>query len=235
VQPKVAEGQRTESSKLPIQVGRAVWSNLPLLLVMDAALFVGAIPVIALFFGGGSVLAPLVGALTLGPLWAGTVATTDRMIRDEAAGLQTFAENALRYARQGVVVALVPAIILTSMLGTLAILDLRPDERWMFVLLLVDGSMLALASLAGLSVFSLATTGGLSGWTLWRASLETVVVGPVTTLGTVALLILLGFLISWAPGFLPVLPTVLAVYLSAATWATVERWRERLEKDGGPE
>jgi uncharacterized membrane protein YesL len=235
VQPKVAEGQRPESSKLPIQVGRAMWSNLPLHLAMDAALFVGAIPAIALFFGGGSVLAPLVGALTLGPLWAGTVATTDRMIRDEAAGMRTFAENTLRYAGQGVVVALVPAIILTSMLGTLAILDVRPDERWVLVLLLVDGTMLTLAFLAGLSVFSLATTGGLSGWTLWRASLETVVVGPVTTLGTVALLILLGFLVSWAPGFLPVLPAPLAVYLSASTWATVGRWRERLGKDGDPE
>lgn len=235
MQPKVAEGQRTESSKLPIQVGRAVWFNLPLLLVMDAALFVGAIPMITLFFGGGSVLAPLVGALTLGPLWAGTVATTDRMIRNEAVGLRTFAENVLRYAGHGVAVALVPAIILTSMLGTLMILDVGPDERWMFVLLLVDGSVLALAFLAGFSVFSLATTGGLSGWSLWRASLETVVIGPVSTLGTVALLILLGFLVSWAPGFLPVLPAPLAVYLSGSTWATVGRWRKRLGKDGGSE
>jgi uncharacterized membrane protein YesL len=100
---------------------------------------------------------------------------------------------------------------------------------------LVDGSVLALAFLAGFSVFSLATTGGLSGWSLWRASLETIVIGPVTTLGTVALLILLGFLVSWAPGFLPVLPAPLAVYLSGSTWATVGRWRKRLGKDGGSE
>jgi hypothetical protein len=222
-------------SRLPIWVGMTVWSNLPLLLVMDVALFVGAVPAVALFVGGGSLLAPLVGAITLGPLWAGVVAVADRMVRGEAVSLRIFVGNVRRHARSGIAVSLVPAVVVTAILGTLAILATRTEQLWLFVPLLVDSSVLILVLLAGLAVFSLGTTGGLRGWTLWRASLESVVVSPMTMLGTMGFLVLLGFLVSWAPGFLPVLPAPFAVYLAASTWATIWRWQERTEKDGGHE
>jgi uncharacterized membrane protein YesL len=226
-----AEGQDADFSRFPILVGRTLWSNLPLLLVIDAVLSVGAIPTIVLFFGGGSLLAPIVCAITLGPLWAGTVAAADRMVRDEAVSLRAYIEEVWRHAGCGVKVSLVPATIVTAMLGTLAILDTRPSAWWLFVPLSVDGSALILVFLAGFSVFSLATTSELRGWALWRASLGVVTASPVTALGTVALLVLLGLLVSWAPGFLPVFPAPFAVYMSASTWATLGRWRERLEQE----
>ncbi len=231
------EERDTEHRGLPTQAGSTIWSNLPLLLVMDAVLFIGAIPTVALFFGGVSLLAPLVGAITLGPLWAGTVASTDHMIRDEVVSLRAFARNVSRHAGRGIRVSMVPAVVVTAILGTLAILEARPDQWWLLVPLFVDGSVLTLVCLASFSVFSLATTGGLKGWTLWRTSLGVVIASPMTALGTVALTVLLGFLVSWIPGVLPVLPAPLAVYLSAAVWATIQRKGEQVadlkEERGG--
>lgn len=222
-----APGSREERRPgLPARVGEAIWSNLPLLLVMDGALFVAALPAAALFFFGGSLLAPLAAALALGPVWAGSVASADRMIRDEAVHVRDFAESVRQYAWRGISVSLVPAVVATAALGTLAILE-STGERWLLAPLFADGSVSILVFLAGFSVFSLATTGGLRGWALWRASLEVAAADPMATLGSVAILILLGFLVSVVPGILPVLPAPLAVYLSAATWATIERERER--------
>jgi uncharacterized membrane protein YesL len=229
----VAVKRNTEH--LPIQVGKTIWSNLALLLAIDAVLFVVAIPMVALFFGGGSLLAALAGALTLGPFWAGTVASTDRMIRDEVVSLRVFVKNVRCYAGRGVMVSLVPAIVVTTILGTLAILEARPDEWWLFVPLFVDGSVLTLLFLATFSVFSLATTGRLKGWALWRASLEVVVANPMIALGTMALLVLLWFLVSLLPGLLPVLPAPLAVYLSAAAWSTISRREDETINTRGPE
>jgi len=223
----VEERDAEHTSKLPVWVGKTIWSNLPLLLAMDAVLFVGAVPAVTLFFGGSFLLAPLVGALTLGPLWAGTVASTDRMIRDEIVSLRTFAKMVRYHAGRGVRVSVIPAIVITAILGTLAILEARPDVRWLFIPLFVDASVLILVLLAGFSAVSLVTTGGLKGWTLWRTSLQVVAADPMITLGTMALLVLLGLLVSQVPGLLLLLPAPLAVHLSASTRLTV--WRQEDE------
>jgi uncharacterized membrane protein YesL len=227
----VEERDAGHTSSLPVWVGKTVWSNLPLLLAMDAVLFVGAVPAVALFFGGSFVLAPLVGILTLGPLWAGTIASTDCMIRDEAVSLRTFAKKVRHNAGRGVRVSAIPATVISAILGTLAILEAKPDARWLFVSLLVDGSVLTLVFLAGFSAFSLVTTGGLKGWTLWRTSFQVVAAHPMTTLGTMALLVLLGLLVSRVPGLLLLLPAPFAVHLSASTWSTVWRWEGKIGKE----
>jgi uncharacterized membrane protein YesL len=231
----VEERDSEHTSRLPVWVGKTIWSNLPLLLAMDAVIFIGAVPAVALFFGGGFLLAPLVGALTLGPLWAGTVASTDRMIRDEAVSLRTFAKKVRSHAARGVRVSLIPAIVITAILGTLAILETRPDARWLFIPLFVDASVLILVLLAGFSAFSLVTTGGLKGWTLWRTSFQVVAANPMTTLGTMALLVLLGLLVSRVPGLLLLLPAPFAVHLSASTWSTVWRREGKIGKEQGLE
>lgn len=212
-----------EHTRLPVWVGQTIWSNLPLLLAIDAVLFVGAIPAVALFFGGGFLLTPLVGALTLGPLWAGTVAATDRMVRNETVSVVAFARSVRQYAMRGITVSVVPALVATAILGTLYIMEARPDEQWLFVPLLADGSVATLVFLAGFSAFSLATTGGLKGWTLWRVALEMIVASPMAAVVTVALLALLGLLVNSFPGLLPVFPALLAVHLSASTQTAIRQ------------
>lgn len=215
----------TEHPQLPIWVGRTIWDNLFLLLAMDAVLFVGAIPAIALSFTGGFLLAPLSAALTLGPLWAGTVAVTDRLIQDEVVSLRKYAKHVYCYARRGVAVSMVPAFVATAPLAALTILQVRPNERWLFIPLFVSGTVSTLVFLAAFSAFSLATTGNLRGQALWRESLAIVVTSPVITLGTVGILVIMGFLVSLVPGLLPVFPALLAVHLSAYAWGATSRWK----------
>lgn len=221
-----ADSDAAGHSQFPIWVGRTIWDNLFLLLVMDAVLFVGAVPAISLFFTGGFLLAPLLAALTLGPLWAGTIAVTDRLIQDEAVSLRKFAQNVRCYARHGITVSMIPALVVTAPLATLTILQARPNEQWLFIPLFVSSTVSTLVFLAGFSVFSLATTGNLRGRALWRVSIALVVANPVITLGTVGIFVVVGFLVSWVPGLLPLLPALLAVYLSAYTWGTISRWKE---------
>jgi uncharacterized membrane protein YesL len=216
-----------EHPQLPVWVGRTIWDNLFLLLVMDAVLFVGAIPTIVLSFTGGFLLAPLLAALTLGPLWAGTIAVTDRLIQDEAVSLRKFAKSVRCHARHGITVSVVPALVVTGALAALAVLQVRPNEKWLFIPLFVSGSVSTLVFLAGLSAFSLATTGNLRGQTLWRVSIMVVVTSPVITLGTLGIFVVMGFLVSWVPGLLPLFPALLAVHLSAYTWEAISRWKER--------
>jgi uncharacterized membrane protein YesL len=228
-----SEGRGAEHSKLPLRVAETAWSNLPLLLLMDAVLFVGAVPMIVLFAGGVFLLAPLAGALFLGPLWAGTVAATDLMVRDEAVSARDFLRAVRDHAGRGVAISTVPAAVATAALGALAVLETRPQALWVIAPLFVEGSLMVLVFLACFSAFSLATTGGLRGWTLWRASLELAAGNPLLTLGTVALLVLLGFLVSWLPGMLVVLPALLAVHLSASTWAVIWRCQENVRRTSG--
>jgi hypothetical protein len=219
---RAGEEREGADQRLPVRAAQAIWYNLPVLLAMDLVLLAGAVPAAALLFGGGSLLAPLVAALTLGPLWAGVVASADGMVRDEAIGVRAFANNVRRFARRGVAVSLLPAAVVTAIVGTLGLLEASPGSRWLFVPLFVDGSVATLLVVAGFSAFSLATTGGLGGWHLWRTSLAVAAAGPMATVGTLALLVLLGFLCGWAgPGLLPFLPAPFAVYLSAITWNTV--------------
>lgn len=217
----------TEHPQLPIWVGRTIWDNLFLLLVMDVVLFVGAIPAVVLSFTSGFLLAPLLAALTLGPLWAGTIAVTDRLIQDEAVSLRKYAKHVRCYAWRGVAVSMVPAFVATALLAALAVLQVRPNEQWIFVPLFVSGTASTLVFLAAFSAFSLATTGNLRGQSLWRVSLAAVVTSPIVTLGTVGILVIMGFLVSLLPGLLPVFPALLAVHLSAYTWGAVSHWKEK--------
>jgi len=217
---------------LPVEIARYVWSELPLLLALNLVLIVGTIPFLVLLLGGFSLVAPLVAALTFGPLWAGTVAVTDGIVHDNPASFRVFLRNVRRYAKRGMAVSLVPAAVMTTLLGTLAVLAVNPDERWLLLPLLADGSVAILVFLAGFSVFTFATTYGLRGVTLWKASLTTAATGPMVTLGTVALLLLLVWLIKWAgPAVVLALPAPFAVYLSATTRFTVQRRARRGEQE----
>jgi uncharacterized membrane protein YesL len=207
---------------LPGQVAHAVWTNLPLLVVLDAVVVVAAVPTLVAVLSGGYLLAPAVAALTVVPAWAGVVAATDRLVAGDAVSWRTCAELLRRHARCGVALGSVAALVATAALGTLALIAANPGQLWLLLPLSADGIVAVLLVLAGLSVFSLATTAGLRGWTLVRSALELAGTHRMATAGSLALLILLGFAASWLPGLAAVVPAPLAVYLSACTAAAVQ-------------
>jgi uncharacterized membrane protein YesL len=216
---------------LPGQVAGLVWSNLPLLLALDAVLALAAVPAVVAVLGGGYLVAPVLAGVTVIPVWTAVVAATDRMALGDAVSLRTWARLFCRHALRGLAIGLVVAAALTATLGALAARAALPDVGWLALPLVVDGSVLVLLAVAGLSAFTLATTGGLRGWTLVRAALELASTHKLATAGTVGLLVLLAFLVMWLPGTAVVVPAPLAVYLSVWTAAAVGRHPES-DQDG---
>ncbi len=214
---------------LPAQVAALVWSNLPLLLVLDAVLALAAVPAVVAVLGGSYLVAPVLVGVTVIPVWTAVVAATDRMAAGDAVSLRTWAELFCRHAVRGLAIGLVVAAALTATLGALAVRAALPDLGWLVVPLVVDGSVCVLLAVAGLSAFSLATTGGLRGWTLLRASLELASTHKLATAGTVGLVVLLSFVVMWLPGAVAVVPAPMAVYLSVWTAAALGR-----RPDGDP-
>jgi uncharacterized membrane protein YesL len=208
---------------LPAQVAALVWANLPLLLVLDAVLALAAVPAGVAVLSGGYLVAPVLAGMIVVPVWTAVVAATDRMAAGDAVSLRTWARLFCRHAVRGLAFGLVAAAASTATLGALAARAVLPELGWLALPLIVDGSVLVLLAVAGLSVFSLATTGGLRGWTLFRAALELAATHKLATAGTVGLLVLLAFLVMWLPGSAVVLPAPLAVYLSVWTAAAVGR------------
>jgi hypothetical protein len=210
---------RTEETAFLGELAGAIWSNLTTLLIIDSLLLAAAMPVVLLALAGVWLLAPLVAVVTLGPLWAATIAVADRLNLGDDASLRTFARMVGRHGRTGAAVSGVPGVVATALLGTGNLLAAHPGERWLLLPLFVDGSVATLALLAAFSAFSLATTGGMTGVPLWRASLAVAAASPLTTLASIALLVL-----AWLGStvFGPIVPVLLAaplgLFLSATTW-----------------
>ena len=184
-----------------------IWSELPLLLAIDLALLAGALPPLLLVASGLAPLAPLAAALTLAPLWMAAVAAADRLLAGEAVPVRSFAGLVLRFGRSGSAAALVPALPLTALLGTLAILGADPGRRWLLVPLFVDASATVLALLGALAAFPLIVRTGLRGRPLWVRALAAVAGSPLRTAATVAVVVL-----AWGAGQAvgPLVPVLLA-------------------------
>ncbi|MGH3488880.1 MAG: hypothetical protein ACRDP8_13330 [Actinopolymorphaceae bacterium] len=220
---------------LPRLVATTVWTNLPLLLAIDVCMVVAAVPALVAVLVGGHLAAPLIAAVTLGPLWAATVATTDRMVRDEPVSLQAFGSALRRHAGRGVRLGVVAGTAVTAFLGTVATLAVNPGQRWLLVPLAADGAVMVLLGLVGLTAFTLTTSGGLRGWVLVRVALEAVTAHRMPVAGAVALIVLIAALVSWVPGTSAVVPAPLAVFLSAWTMRAYARFDlkpgERVDDD----
>lgn len=204
--------------------GRVIWERLPALLALDAALVLAAMPALMLGFGGAPFAAIAVATLVTAPVWAGIVAMADRMIRDEAVTLREFPGMVRDHAARAIAIAAVPAAVATLILLTF---ELTGTSGGLAALLLAETSLAIIVLTAMLAVFSLGTTGGLTGWPLWRASTAVVAASPVATVGLVALLVLL-VLLAQPLGLVVfmVAPAPFAVVSSAMTWATVDQYHD---------
>ncbi|MBM7785026.1 hypothetical protein [Tenggerimyces flavus] len=202
----IVNALRAVAGELPVIVGRTVWTQLPLLLVVDLVVVVACVPgvLVALVW---PMLAPLVFGAVLGPVWAGALSVAGALVRDEPWSVR----NGLAGLKIGLVLGAVGA----AAVGTLTLWNANPERTWLLVPLFVDGTVLALLAVASLSAFTLAES-GLRGWNLWLSALRLAARRPVLTAGTLALAILAGLAVSWLPAIALVLPGPFAVFLAAS-------------------
>ncbi len=207
-----------------IQVGRTVWENLALLLFTDVVLVLAALPVLFLGLSGLLYPALLLVALLCGPVWASIVATSDQLNRGSEVSVSTFVSLLRRHALRGMGVSMVLMLLVAAFAVTVDAIGRYPEATWIGVFLLLECSLAIIVAASSVAVFSLATTGGLRGWNLWRASLAVGIANPLATAGSLALLVVLMFLVNRIGlVLLAVIPAPCAVLFSAITWSTVER------------
>lgn len=226
----IIPGKRVASDdpRLLVKAGQTIWEQLPLLLLIDIVIMFAVFPAAAMWLGGLPYLALVAAVIACGPVLAGAFAMADRMNRDDVVTARTFARLVRRHALHGVAVMAVPGAVAMAFVALLDGLSRYPDATWLMVPLLLDCSVAMIVAMASIAVLSLATTGNLRGWQLWRASLAVGVAQPLATFGALALLVVLAFLVQQV-GFvlLAVIPAPCAVVFSAMSWATVERYTAR--------
>jgi hypothetical protein len=194
-----------------------VWQHTPLLLLMNVAVAIALLPALLLLLGGAAIAAPFAAALAVGPVWAATIATTDRMAVDEPVSALGFARGLRRHCRAGLRIAAVPALVASSLL-TAGSLVSQPSGGWVWVGCLVAGLIAAgVVVLALPFVFSLATTAGIRGRRAWVTALLLAGHRPGRTLTLLALVALAAALSNLlGPGVLLLAPSLVALRCSAA-------------------
>lgn len=196
-----------------------LWQSLPLLLVLDVLLVISAIPVLAAAYVWLPA-APLVAALTIGPVWATTTALTDQLTADRVRRLRDIGSAFGKHGVTGVRVAAPAAVLAAAALHFLLV-------PWgLFLAALAAAGLVVVVALTP-AAYCLAVTAGRRGWALWRTAAAVAGTRPLFTIGSVALLILIATgLSSLSPalalGIAAILPAPLAMYASALTWHIVE-------------
>ena len=171
---------------LAITLARTIWDNVPLLLVIDAALAMAAFPVLLAAGFGAIYLAPLLAALLLGPVWLAAMHVAGKLLDGDGVSTGAFFRAIREFGAAGVRVAIVPGALMSLMLATLDLYGRNEGQSWMLVPIAVDG-MLAMTSLVLFFPASLlAASNGLSGRKLWRRAALLAGVSPMATLGMIA-------------------------------------------------
>jgi len=230
-----AETLNAPDAPLLLRVAKLVWDHLPLCLGADLALCLAAVPAVAVWLLGLSLLAPWVAALTLGPVWMATSALALSLVTGESVTWRSWCKVLTGQWRATVSLSAVPALVATIFIGTWQILVAHPHLTWLYLPLFADGCAATFVVLASLSAFSVSTSRGLRGWTLWKVSLAVTTLRPGKMLGTLALFLGLGVLLTICnAGLLPVLFAPLAVCLAALTNQTCAGLMEHEKRASEP-
>ncbi len=192
---QLSEKMNTSNASPLLHIVLLIWNQIPLLLMMDVMLGLSLIPAGVVWVVGFPLFAPVVAALTLGPIWTAVSAVANRLVRDESVSWRDFICAISQYWRTAIAVSLVPAAIATIFLATWLMLRAIPSTSWLYVPLFVDGCVGTFIFLASLSAFALVTSRPLHGWRLWKVSLALTILQPAKMLGTLALFVLLGLLL----------------------------------------
>lgn len=204
-----------------VAVGRLIGQELPLLATIGLLLaLVGS--VVAAVSLAAPLLAPVVAALGFGPVWLGATAGCDRLLGGEPVEQRDLGRLIGRHAQTGIGLALLPATVATLLLGSLAILAARPEQRWMLLPIAVDVAALAVLAGGGIAVFPLAATTRLRGRRRWAVALALAGRAPMATAGIAAIAILIALSARHvAPFFGPIMAAPLCLLATAVTRAQV--------------
>lgn len=173
-----------------LALARTVRDEVPLMMAISLAttLACAATAIVALTVAP---IAPFVAALTLGPVWIGAVAASIDAVDGNPTGLRGLLSAVRRHARTGIALTSVPAVVASALLGSLAISNARPDQRWLLAPIALDAILLAVVALGCVTIFPLALVSRLRGRDRWLAALALAGRDLTTTLGIVALIVLM--------------------------------------------
>ena len=181
-----AEADPQADQRLAVTLARTIWDNVPLLLVIDAALAMAAFPVLLAAGFGAVYFAPLLAALLLGPIWLAAMHVAGKLLDGDGVSIGAFFRAIREYGTAGIHVAIVPGVLMSVMLATLDLFGRNEGQNWMLLPVAVDG-MLAMTAIVLFFPASLLTvSNGLSGRNLWRQAAFLAGVSPMATLGMIA-------------------------------------------------
>lgn len=171
---------------LAVTLARTIWDNLPLLLVIDAALAAAAFPALLAGGFGALWLAPLLAAMLMGPLWLGAIAVSRKLLDGDGATTRTFIQAVRELGWLGVRLAIVPGGLLTLLLATLELYGRNEGQGWMLLPAAVDG-LVALAVVVLFFPASLLSVAEReSGKEIWKRAALLAGLSPMATLGLLA-------------------------------------------------
>jgi hypothetical protein len=173
-----------------VQVGRLVWTELPVLMLISLLATLAATVTMGVAVAVAA-LAPLVAAVLLGPAWIGSTTICARLLAGDAVGARSLVSAIWRRWRTGMGLSMPPAIVAMVLIGTASIRSGHEDQAWLLLPLGVDALILILLLLGGVMVFPLSVMTGLRGRDCWLAALALVGRNLVSTLGVAALVVLL--------------------------------------------
>lgn len=176
-----------DSGPMLAHVGRTLWDNVPFSLFASVLLLIAAAPASLVATSISPVIAWPLLVLCTGPVWAGTMAASGRLLEGDAVTLPVLLTLIRRHAWAVIRISVVPAIVGIILLGSLQVIDRNPDATWIVIPLLLDLGVAVVVGIALVPIFTLVTGRGLTGTDAWLAAAGIAIARPVPVLGTLTL------------------------------------------------
>jgi len=211
------EGGETRRDLDLILLGRLIWSELPLMAVINLMVVLSGTLVLATAIAFAPI-APLVGAILLGPVWVGATVGCSRLLAGDASGIGDLCRDIRQHALTGIRLALVPAVVVAVLMGSLAVESASDGQDWLLLPIAVDVMVLILLLFGSITAFTLAVATELHGRERWLAALVLAGRNLTVCLGIGALVVLLLLSVTIAGPFLALIAAgPLCLMTTAAT------------------
>jgi hypothetical protein len=223
--PTKALTAQEERQSLPIIVARTIWENSPILITIDLAIMLAALPALLAAGFGGLLLAPMLLAVFAGPPGIATLAAANAMLDGEVVNVGRFAGLVRTSARSGITLAVLPGAVASLLIGTLT---LAGDERhrWMLAPAVVDGLVLSGLLIVGVGAAWLASRDATVNQALFRRGAILAGSAPQAIGGIIAVAVLIGLSVQViGPLMAIVLAAPFGVFISATMRWIVENRR----------
>lgn len=188
-----------------VSTAGSLWHQLPARAGFGLALTLALVPPVGLAVIGLAPLAPLLGAVLLGPLWSISVGTFGGHPR-----------AVWRWARSGALLALLPAALTSALVVSVPLTRSAQAPPWLPTATGVQFGALVLCALAMWVAFPLAVRHGSGSWQWWIAGLnatvrDTRLLAMVVTI----LVVLIGVGSLLGPATVPFLAVAVAAFPAA--------------------